>query len=239
MNKRVYGIVICIFLVVILGLNFISAANFFTDIINPIRNYFGNVGNSEVFAQFLIFIIIVLFVFSLLDTTGFLKNKGILFVISLAVGALSTYYMTEQNILTIKLLYQSFGGALVTLVPFVAIAGFTFRAVKNGNVQLLVVQHVAWGIFAAFLLYTMVVNWSTIGFGGVTTEFDSGGNFSGIMFIVFFLIALTLAIFNSFFVGLLSKTLLKAKTVAAAKTMDDIRTGMDVLTGTGRHATGS
>jgi len=228
MNKRVFGIFLgLIFLLtIVISSDFVSAKTI-SEGFDEIKSFFIDlfnldvqVGGGGVFTQFLIFIIISLFVFSLLDITGFFSNKGILFVVSFVVGLLSTYYMTSTQLFAIQDFYTAFGGTLATLVPFLILSAFTYRAIADGNVQLMVMQHVAWGLFALFLFYSLIINW---------------GEGLRLLPIVFFIIALGLTIFNSWALDFFGERIIKAKGVKAAKSMSDIERGVNVFKKTGEN----
>lgn len=172
--------------------------------------------------KFFIFIIISLLVFSLLDGIGLFGNKGILAIISFAVGGLSTFFMGEGYLNIIQYLYTSFGGTLMVILPFLILSGFMYRAIKDGNVQMLVMQHVAWGVFSIFLIYAMISNWNEV---------------KGAALFVFFaviILSLLLTFANSWFVSKFNVLIFKAKAVATGKSIDEIERGMKVLRGTAK-----
>lgn len=226
MNKRVFGIFlgVILLLTIVISSDFVSAktleegSNQVKSFVVDLFNLDTQVKGGGVFTQFLIFIIVSLFVFSLLDITGFFKNKGILFVVSFVVGLLSTYYMNQTQLFAIQDFYTAFGGTLATLVPFLILSAFTYRAIADGNVQLMVMQHVAWGLFALFLLYSLILNW------------DEGVR---LLSIVFFIIALGLTIFNSLALDFFGERIIRAKGVKSAKSMADIERGVDLFKKTG------
>jgi hypothetical protein len=231
MQKQVIGIFLLITLCSILFVHFVSAQNAFTDSIN---NFFSNAyqswqaGTTGGFVdattiKVYIFIIISLLTFSILDTVGIVKNnRAALLVISVVVGILSTYYMSTVEIQSISSIYTSFGGALVTLLPFLILGSFTIRAVMDGNVQLMVMQHIAWGLFTAFLLYSLI----------------SGQMSSNIIMIVTVMLSIALTFGNSFFLNWFGKSVLKAKAVAAAQTMTDIESGIKLFRRAGEEVEG-
>lgn len=108
---------------------------------------------DEAFTKALIFVIISLFVYSILDMAGFFKNKLVVLGISFAVGLLSTMYMTKEFIEEIGGVYTAFGGAIVSIVPFLVITLFTINVIKKNEEKGIFLQNIAWGIFSFFLIY--------------------------------------------------------------------------------------
>ncbi|MFH1607706.1 MAG: hypothetical protein ABIA78_01085 [archaeon] len=228
MNKRVFGIFlgVILLLIIVISSDLVSAVSF-TEGVDQIKDFVTNLfdlnvaNGGGIFTQFLIFVIVSLFVFSLLDVTGFFNNKGILFVVSFVVGLLSTYYMTQTQLFAIQDFYTAFGGALVTLVPFLILSAFTYRAIADGNVQLMVMQHVAWGVFALFLVYSIIINWGI------------GGAANSVLSWVFLVIALALTVLNSWALDFFGARIIKAKGVKVAKSMSDIERGVKLFKKTG------
>lgn len=184
------------------------------------NDYIGGGGDNDIFIKILLLIMISLLVFSIIDSVGIFgnQNKAALFVISLVVGILSTYYMNTLDVYNIATIYSAFGGALVTVVPFLILGSFTMRAVIDGNVQLMVIQHIAWGMFAAFMLYNIFflpdktnwVFWMAAGLAG------------------------TLTIANTFVLDYFNKTVLKGKVIKSASSMRDISAGAEILKALGK-----
>lgn len=202
--------------------------------------------SNDIFIKILFTIIVILFVFSIADTLGFFENKMVLFLISVAVGILSTLTMDKIMALSLTNLYSAFGGTLITLLPFVILGMFTIRAVKDGEVQLLVLQHIAWGIFAVFLLYVLATGPGSLGPAAGATEWnwwrgDCGYAFceliTGQNLIIFgtFLLTLFLTFANSFALDRLGATLLRAKAVSAASGMKDIESGIELFRKSGKQ----
>ena len=182
----------------------------------------GGSAEGGLFIKLLFTLIITLFVFTLLDTVGLFGNQSVLLIISLAVGILSTYYMAITQVEMLSNIYTAFGGTLITLLPFVILSAFMFRAVRDGNVQLMVLQHIAWGIFAVFLLYTM---WA---------ESYLVENFN-LIFLVIFVMALVLTFANSYILNWLAGRINVASTLSANRRAGNIRRGANLLGGLGSN----
>ena len=233
MKKQVIGIFLLITLCSILLVNFVSAQNAAAD---SISTFFSNIftkwqAGSNAGAQVdvttikvFLFIILSLLVFSILDTVDLIRNKPALFVISAIVGIISTYYMSQTEIVSITSIYTAFGGAFVTLLPFLILGSFTTRAVMDGNVQLMVMQHIAWGLFSAFLLYSLLLS------GQVSDQ--------NVLVWTTFGLSVVLTVANGFILEYFGKIVMKAKAVAAAQTITDISLGMDIFRGAGKKAEG-
>ncbi len=48
---------------------------------------------------------------------------------------------------------NALGTTLLTLIPFVILALYTFRAVEDNKATVITLQRVVWGIFTAFILF--------------------------------------------------------------------------------------
>jgi hypothetical protein len=182
----------------------------FVGIFNRWNNNESLTNQGTLFVKILFTIMITLLVFSILDMTGLFNNKAALFLIAVIVGILGTYYMSQKEVLTLTNLYSALGGTLLTLVPFIILSGFTIRAVIDGNLQLMVLQHIAWALFTVFLIYTLFQNFSAL-------------------VLVIAILSGILTFGNSSLLQLFQKQVLGAKVVASTKNLRDIETGMSLL----------
>ena len=226
-GKKILGFLMLGFIGLIFISGFVSAAPL-DDFKSWINNVFSNwkTGGSineggGIFLKLLMAIIITLLVFSILDAIGLIENRPALFVISLAVGILGTYYMTVTQVELLANIYTAFGGTLITLLPFIVLASFTIIAIRDGNVQMMVIQHIAWGIFTAFLAYSM---WTK---DILLTNF--------IVWVIFG-ISLFLTIFNTIILDWIAVRLVNARILAAREGMEEARTGFGALRGIGEEA---
>ncbi|MFA4953171.1 MAG: hypothetical protein WC584_03040 [Candidatus Pacearchaeota archaeon] len=221
--------ILSLFLVVMLGLVFVSgvvsatAWDNFKSWSNKVwegwKSGASTIPEGDVFLKILIAIIITLMVFSILDAVGLIENRPALFIISLAVGIMGTYYMSVVQVKLLANIYTAFGGTLITLLPFIVLASFMIIAIRDGNVQMMVIQHIAWGIFSAFLLYTMFVKdvWNVV-------------------FWAIFFMSLALTFANSWALNWLASRILSAREIAVREGREEIEEGVDVLRGVGRRA---
>jgi len=96
-----------------------------TAFINSLRG--GTAGTG--FAQILLFILMLLLVYSVINFVPIIKNQNywIKFGISAIVGWLSIMYLVPAEIYSILLSYQTLGIVLTTFLPFVIMLTFTIE----------------------------------------------------------------------------------------------------------------
>lgn len=216
--------ILCLFMLVMIGLVFISgvvsatASDDFKQWVGKVWNAWkvgGLVdgGAGVIFLKILMTIIITLLVFSILDVAGLTENTFVLFIISFAVGIMGTYYMGAVQVKLLADIYTAFGGTLITLLPFIVLSTFTIRAIRDGNVQLMVIQQIAWILFFAFLVYTWV-----------TKDYL-------VNFVFWVVLALTgiLSFANGWFIAWVGRILVSAKIISAAQGAADLEVGVNVL----------
>ncbi len=226
-----FVLVASLFLIFSCSLISADAASTVKSIVTEIKNVTA-VLPEEFVIQIFVFIIVSLFVysvFSLLNLFGTATspgNRGILIILSFAIGGLSTYFMSTDYFNLIKQFYTAFGGTLIAIIPFFILCVFAYAAIRDGNVQLLVMQHIAWGIFFIFLSYTLLVNW-----------YSSPLNVK-YFFVLMAALALILAVFNRSFIARLNATLLSARANVFAQKMDDVEKGITALGKVGRNMGG-
>ncbi len=111
-------------------------------------------------AKIFFFFIVTLIIFLVLNPI-FQKNKGLMFILSLLIGFLSTAYITPDAVYSILISYTALGLTLNTLLPLATLFGLSYIAAtaKEGKVQLIMLSWFAWTLFAVYSTYRFVYDW--------------------------------------------------------------------------------
>jgi len=164
MNKRGRSILglflfgILIFSIIISCVNLVSAFDTST-ISGSFESLFTDWSRGEVpknIAKIIFAVVITLLIFTILENINLFKNKGVLWVISFLISILATMYLTPEEVYTMLVSYSALGLTLISIIPFLIIAGFTYTAIKSGDPSQFLLQKIAWGMFAAFMVYKSV-----------------------------------------------------------------------------------
>ncbi|MEI6849933.1 MAG: hypothetical protein WCK29_02760 [archaeon] len=163
------------------------------------------------FAKILIFVLILLIVFLILENINLFgehgKNNWIVWTISAVIALLATAYLVPAEVLALLISYSALGLTLTTLIPLALLIGFSFRAARSGNSGLIIIQLLTWIIFGLYMIYKAIyVIW-------IDTNYYSA------MIGAIVIISTALAIFavfgNNTLVRIMSKAALDAEDTAA------------------------
>lgn len=185
---------------------------------------------AETSAKFLFLILVILFIWSILDQVHLFGGGKAQLFIAIIVGFLSTVYIAPQDVWVILVGYNALGATLLTLIPFAILALYTFRVVEDNDAKKVTLQKVIWGMFTLFLVYFYINGWiqnKITGFSGL-----------GIAYLIATLSAALVFFFNSALVSQLAKMHVEAMKVTAEANMKKMEIGMDTLRQTGEKAAG-
>ncbi len=140
---------------------------------DPVKNMFADweSGNLSVnIAKYLIWLIAVLFVYSVLKVIPVLKDKlngFVHFLLALVIGFLGSAYLTPSDIYTILTGYSALSFVLSALLPMLIIAFFSMEVAKGHNSGGRMIAKVIWFVFILFLVFKLVDGMFGITSGGV------------------------------------------------------------------------
>ncbi|MEK6898647.1 MAG: hypothetical protein AABW79_00950 [Nanoarchaeota archaeon] len=108
------------------------------DLFGSIRSFFvgitGSTFQSVGFAQFLLFVLVALIVYSISPFLPFIGDKNwVSIAISIVVALLATLYLKSEEIYTILLSYGALGIVLTGIIPFFAIAVVASKSHEKGH----------------------------------------------------------------------------------------------------------
>ena len=108
-------------------------------------------------AKIVFSVLIVFFIYALLENFRMIKNAVIRWVLSILISFLATMYLAPEEVYAMLVSYSALGLTLGSLVPFLILAGFTFSAIKSGEPTQIILQWIAWIMFAAFMVYRSIM----------------------------------------------------------------------------------
>ena len=210
-KKAIFSI---FFIGILFSLVLISAQTPTEVIFDPLRDLFTNFQEgqlSENVAKYLFFILLAVLVWSVVDTSGFVDNDIIKWVVSLIIAFLGVAYLTPTDIWTLLTPYEALGLTLLFILPSLILVFFTFRIAVVGGAGGVVAQHIIWFIYLIFLIWKFIT--------GITSGKISPNNpitwiFVGILILVGFA-----ALFNKLFIKWFGKEVLEAQSAAAGQTL--------------------
>lgn len=173
-EKQILAISIIAFFVFAFALNFVNVSQSSAQSPNIITGYsiLGNLftnwsgGNLDVsIAKYLFWIILTLFIFSVLNFAKFPTYGVLQFLIAIAVSFLSTAYLTPAEIFTILTTYSALGLTLSVIVPFLIIIFFSAMLLSNEKLSQMTIAKVMmevmiWLFFVGFLIYKLITGYA-------------------------------------------------------------------------------
>lgn len=128
-------------------------------IFDPIIHLFtdweaGNFGPN--IAKYLFFILISLFVWSLIDFSDLIPSRIVTWTASAIIGFLSVAYIAPQQIWVLLTSYNALGLTLIFFVPLIILALFTLRVASSGGAKSILFQWLIWIIYFGFLIGSFV-----------------------------------------------------------------------------------
>ena len=210
-KKAIFSI---FFIGILFSLILISAQTPAEVIFDPIKDLFTNFqggGLSENVAKYLFFILLTVLVWSVVDTSGFVDNYIIKWVISLIIGFLGTAYLTPTDIWVLLASYEALGLTLLFILPSLILVFFTYRVAFVGGAAGVIAQHIIWFVYFIFLCWKFVT--------GITSGKISPNNSITWVFVGILLLAGFVAIFNKLFIKWFTKEVLEAQSEAAGKVL--------------------
>lgn len=166
-EMKILGIVLIsvMFLSLIAG---IVAAGVF----DPVKDMFVKWEEGDLsvnIAKYLFLILITVVIYSVLATVNFPKQSALRWLIAIPVSFLATAYITPKEVFSMLSSYQALGLTIGIFLPFVIIFFFTVKVIEEGKSSGIFLQLIIWYVFAAFLIYRLIIGW-------ITKEASMGAN---------------------------------------------------------------
>lgn len=115
---------------------------------------FEKTASSPIFAKFLLFLLVTLIVFAILELFPFLQGRRILtFWVSVIVGILSIFYLQSTEVYSILLSYGALGITLTVILPFALVF---FMSLQLHQANLSFMSRVAWVVFGVVLFFRWI-----------------------------------------------------------------------------------
>lgn len=132
-------------------------------IFDPIKELFSNWENgktSENVAKYLLWVIVGLFVYSILDYIPFTKGKGrgwIRAVLAIVIGFLSIAFLSRYDVYTILASYSALGFVLSAIVPFMILLFGSIEVHRTGGAAGKIGVKIVWFAFIIWLIVKLLV----------------------------------------------------------------------------------
>ena len=112
-------------------------------------------------AKIIFFVMVTLLIMLVLGGIFTGWNQTIVIIISALVGFLATAYITPSEVYSLLSSYSALGLTLTTLIPLLILSGLTYQAATatKGNVQMIMMQYLAWIVFFVYSLYRFIYDW--------------------------------------------------------------------------------
>ena len=167
-----------IFLVLVLGMFLLSMIGFVSaqessgsyvgNVVEKTKDIFGSLftasgwdtlaENTANTAKIIFFIMITIVLYLLISSI--IKDKaGLIIILSAAISFLFTAYIAPAEIYSMLASYTAAGMAIITLIPLGILALFTYKAANDGNVAGIMLQWIAWGLYAVYLFYRIILDY--------------------------------------------------------------------------------
>ncbi len=170
---------------------------------------------DKVMIKYLLLIIIIFFIYAILEMLTFPNGVFLRLVLSLIIGFLATIYITPNEAWALAQSYSALGITIGAIIPFIILVGFTIitvtHAAKSNTGMEFFFQYIGWVVFAivmvvrTFLLFAQGV--PSIDASGATVYNSLGGN-EGFILILMSAISIT-AVVMVFWNGQIRKFILR------------------------------
>ena len=168
--------------------------------------------NTANTAKIMFFVMITIILYLLISS--FLKKNQIISIILAAIiSFLFTVYIAPAEIYSMLASYTAAGMAIITLVPLGILALFTYKAAKDGEPSAIMLQWLAWGLYAAYLIYRIILDYFWLKEGSVAVN--------GIVLAVG-LIAAAMFIFNKTITRAVAKRFTETQTESAERMLQEV-----------------
>lgn len=128
---------------------------------------------SGEFAKLLILLLLIVLIYSALETVQFPENKAIRLVLAIVVGVLATMLITTAEILSLLQSYKALGIAITVFFPIMILTFFTFVVSTKGNPFGILTQKILWIAYSVYLFLRagilILLKWALAG-GGVDKQ---------------------------------------------------------------------
>lgn len=159
MNKKVLiSVILGVFLILVVATGVSAALKDFTD---PIKDMFANwtAGHlSQNIAKYLFFILIALFIYSMVGVLPFVGAKRwyIQWPVALIIAFLAVAYLTPESIYAMLTGYGAMALVLGGLIPIMILIFFTIELESSGEMGKGIVTFLIWFAFIIFWIYKLV-----------------------------------------------------------------------------------
>ena len=126
-------------------------------------------------AKYLLFFVVTIFLWSVLNFSSFPPNRFFQFLIAVPVAFLSVAYITPEEIFSILTTYTALGMTLSVILPFIAIlltAAMILSVAKISQMTVgkILIQQVIWLFWVGYLLYKLITGY------GEGNDMSTGAN---------------------------------------------------------------
>jgi len=176
------GKILALTLLVVLMISFFVGVVAAQDIFDPVKDMFAkwSGGNLSVnIAKYIFTIILLIFVFSILDLIPPVKNLNfwLKFILAILISFLATAYLTPSEVYVMLIAYSAMGFVLGALIPFAILIFFSLEVGKVQNPTGKLFIKLVWFAFIIFLVYKTIA-------GAVSKQLTAGWTIAYIAFIV-------------------------------------------------------
>lgn len=189
-------------------------------------------GNMEPNVAKIFFFIMVALVVYLIIGSLFPNQQVIMLILSAVISFLATAYIAPDEVYSILISYTALGLTITTLVPLAILMGLTYRATSatKGQVQLIMLQWLAWVLFAVYSLYRFIYDW---GWGK-----EGSATMNGII-LATTILAACFAVFNKQITRMIMKRFTESQTEAAEQMLTEVWDTRRAEREAARRATGA
>jgi hypothetical protein len=130
-------------------------------VFDPIKSTFGDWQNGTLsinIAKYIFWFLITVIIFAIVRIIPGIKetNKGLQFILSLAVAFLATAYLTPSNLYLMLTSYGALGIVFGTGIPFVIMLYFSIAMSKDGGIGGQLLSKIMWSAFTLFLVWKAI-----------------------------------------------------------------------------------
>lgn len=166
---------------------------------------------SPPIAKYLFWILLSVFVWSIIDLSGLISNEIAKWIVSIIIGFLGVAYLTPADVWVLLASYQALGLTLLFILPTIILVFFTFRVAYAGGAGGVIAQHIIWIIYFIFLVWKFIT-------GILNGQIQPNNSITWLFVGILAFVGLA-AILNKFLIRLFGKEVLEAQSQAAGSVL--------------------
>jgi len=120
----------------------------------------GDVKSVSLFLRFSLLLIVIMLIFSSLESLRFPDNVAVRFIIAILTGVISVLFIPMTAIISAMSSYSAMGMAFIIFFPIMILGFFTYMVILRANAVGIFLQRILWLIYSLYLFFQSFRAWA-------------------------------------------------------------------------------